>query len=118
MGNEISWVLEVEVNEGKLDEFRTLMEEMVGSTKGEPGALIYEWFIGDDNRTVHIYERYADSSAVLAHLGNFGAKFAPQFLGAIRPTRFTVFGSPSDDAKAGLSALAPSFLSPFGGFAR
>lgn len=118
MADAVSWLLEVEVNEGRLEEFRTLMEEMVESTRQEEGTLAYEWFIGDDDRTVHIYERYADSSAVLVHLGGFGEKWAGRFLGAVRPTRFSVYGDPSDEVRKGLSALGPVFLRPFGGFAR
>lgn len=111
-------MLEVAVKPNALDEFKALMNEMVESTSGEPGALSYEWFISDDGKAVYIYERYADSSATLIHLGNFGEKFAARFLGAVDPTRLTVYGSPNDAVKAGLTAFGPSYLAPFGGFAR
>jgi hypothetical protein len=67
---------------------------------------------------VHLYERFADSAATLAHLGTFGEKFAGRFLAAVDPTRLTVMGSPSDEAKAALSGFGPTYLGPFGGFAR
>lgn len=118
MGNEVSWLLEVAVKPGALDDFKVLMNEMVESTSGEPGAPSYEWLITDDGGAVHIYERYSDSSATLIHLGNFGEKFAARFLGAVDPTRLTVYGSPNDAVKAGLAAFSPKYLAPFGGFAR
>jgi quinol monooxygenase YgiN len=118
MGDQVSWMLEVAVKSGQLDAFRALMEEMVASTQGEPGALIYEWFVSDDGGVVHLSERYADSAAVLAHLATFGEKFAGRFLAAVEPTRLTVMGSPSDEAQTALSGFGPTYLRPFGGFAR
>jgi quinol monooxygenase YgiN len=119
MGDAVSWVLELAVKPGKLDEFRSLMKTMVDSTQGdEPGTLAYEWFIDDDGTNVHIYERYADSDALLAHVGNFGAKFAPHFMGCVDIVRFTIYGEPSDDVRGALGAFGPSYLRTFGGFAR
>jgi quinol monooxygenase YgiN len=118
MGDQVSWVLEVAVKPGQIETFRALMNEMVGSTRAEPGALIYEWFVSDDGSVVHLYERFADSAATLAHLGTFGEKFAGRFLAAVDPTRLTVMGSPNDEAKAALNGLGATYLGPFGGFAR
>jgi len=118
MGGQVSWVLEVAVKPGQLDAFRALMTEMVESTRAEPGALNYEWFVSDDGGVVHLCERYADADATLAHLRAFGERFAGRFLAAVDPTRFTVMGTPSDEAKAALSGFGPTYLQPFGGFAR
>ena len=116
MTSESSWVLQVAPKPGKLDEFTSLMGEMVESTSNEPGAVAYEWFVSDDGSQIHIYKRYADSDATLAHLGAFGENFAERFLGAVDPTGFTVYGSPSDALREGLAALGPTYLGPFGGF--
>lgn len=118
MANEVSWVLEVAVKAGALDGFKALMKEMVESTLDEAGTMSYEWFISDDSKAVHVYERYSDSAATLIHLGHFGEKFAARFLGAVDPTGLTVYGRPSDEVKAGLAAFNPKYLAPFGGFAR
>jgi len=95
-----------------------LMQEMVASTQGEAGTLAYQWFASDDGTTVHIYERYASSAAVLEHLQTFGATFAGRFLAAVDLTRFVVYGTPSDEVQEGLSAFGPTYLGPFGGFVR
>lgn len=118
MNDHVSWIFEVAVKPGKIDAFRTLMEEMVESTRAEPGALVYEWFVSDDGGIVLLYERYADSAAVLTHSGAFQAKFARRFMDLVDPTRFTVLGTPSDEAKAALSVAGRVFLQPFGGFVR
>ena len=118
MDAPIAWVLEVAVKPGQIDSLQALMAEMVASTDAEPDALSYEWFASDDGGVVHLYERYADSAAALAHLGTFGEWFAGRFLAAVDPTRLTVMGNPSDQVKAALSGLGPVFLRPLGGFAR
>jgi quinol monooxygenase YgiN len=118
MGDQVSWLLELAVKPGEVENFRALMNEMVESTRAESGTLGYEWFISDDGSVVHIYERYLDSAAVMTHLGAFGEKFAERFLAAVDPTRFTVFGSPSDEVREAQSGLGPTYLGFFGGFAR
>jgi quinol monooxygenase YgiN len=118
MDTKVSWVLEVAVKRGRLAAFRELMEEMVAATRTESGALGYEWFVSDDGGVVYLAERYADSAAILAHLGTFGERFAARFLAEVDPTRFTVMGCPSDAAKAALSGVDPAYLQPFGGFVR
>lgn len=117
MSGTVSWVLALSVNDGKLDEFRTLMEEMVTATREESGALMYEWFLGEDG-SCHLYERFTDDEATMVHLGNFGSKFAGRFLGCVTPTGFSVYGNPGAEVRQALSGLGPAYLNTFGGFAR
>ena len=118
MSDTVSWNLQMSVREGQLSEARELMAEMVESTRGEPGTLGYEWFLGAGGTVCHIHERYADSDAVMVHLGNFGAKFAERFLQCFEPTDLYVYGEPSDEARAALDALGAVYLGTFGGFSR
>jgi quinol monooxygenase YgiN len=115
-GHEVAWLLELTVNPDQFDTVWALLEEMVASTRAEPGALGYAWFVGEANRTVALYERYADSAAVLTHLATFGERFAPRFLAAMTPTRLTVFGDPSEEARQALAGLNPTYLGFLGGF--
>jgi len=41
MDEEVSWLLEVNIKPGELENFRSLMKEMVASTPGESGTLAY-----------------------------------------------------------------------------
>ena len=118
MREEVSWSLELAIKPGQIDVVRTLIPEMVDSTQKEPGALIYEWSISDDDRMVHSYDRYANSEAVLAHLSTFGEKFAERFLAAVEPTRFVVYGDPTDQAREALDAFGALYMKPLAGFAR
>lgn len=118
MSRTVSWKLQLAVRDGQLDTFRSLMEEMVESTRSESGTQIYEWFLSEDGTICHLYERYADSEAALVHLGNFGSKFAERFLACVDPTALYAYGNPSAQAREVLSSFNAVFLGPLGGFAR
>jgi quinol monooxygenase YgiN len=111
-------MLHLDVVDGQLDTFRALMEEMVAATRGEAGALVYEWFLSEDGRVCHLYERYADPAATMEHLGNFGANFAERFFACVQPAAFHVYGEPGDEVRAALEGFGAVFLGTFGGFAR
>lgn len=119
MNNQIFWVLDLAVKEGRLNDFRALMGEMSQSTRAnEQGCLNYEWFISEDETTCSLYERYADSDALMTHLGNFGAHFADRFMSCVDITKFVVFGEPNEIAREALGSLGVAFMNPFGGFKR
>ncbi len=119
MSDAVSWVLELAVKDGQLDAFKALAREMSEATRAdEPGATHYEWFIDADGKTIHIYERYADSAATMAHLGNFGAKFAERFLACVDLTRLTVYGDPSAEARGALAGFGAAHMTQFDGYAR
>jgi len=118
MSTVVSWNLQLAIRDGRLDDFRSLMNEMVESTRAEAGAQAYEWFVTEDGTTCHIYERYADSAAAMVHLGTFGSTFAERFLSFVEPTGFSVYGDPSDDVRGVLDGFGAVYLGPFGGFAR
>jgi quinol monooxygenase YgiN len=119
MTNDIYWMLETEIKAGEIEQLKTLMAEMVSTTEAdEPGTVNYEWFVSADESTCHIYERYADSAALMRHLGNFGEKFAKRFMSILQPSRMMVYGEPTDEVIAALSGLNAEFMAPLGGFNR
>ncbi len=118
MEGQVSWVIELAVKPGQLEAFKALMEEMVDGTSAEPTTLGYEWFISGDSGTVHIYEKYADSEAMVSHVSGFMAKWAERFLAAVDVTRFTVYGSPDAAARELLDGFGAVYLGPWGGFSR
>jgi quinol monooxygenase YgiN len=117
VSDNVFWVVQVAIRPGQLEAFKALMDEMVASTKAEPGALNYEWFISEDSTMCHIYERYADSAAVMAHMGNFAA-FAGRWEAAVEMKGATAYGAPSDEVKAVLAGAGGTLMAPWGGFAR
>ena len=117
MTDNVYWILEAEVQPGKEGGFRSLMKEMVASTRAdEAGALNYEW--SADGKVCHIYERYADCAATMTHLKTFGEKFAGRFGEVLRVTRMVVYGSPSPAVREALAGGGAVFMQEIGGFSR
>lgn len=118
MSDHVFWIAKVAIRPGQMEAFKALMNDMVGATKAnEPGALNYEWFIGEDGTTCHIYERYADSAAVMAHMATF-ATFGERWAATVEGIGMTTYGSPSEEVKALLTGPGGTLMAPLGGFVR
>ena len=119
MNKHVYWVLALEIQPGKEQDFHELMREMVSATEeNEPGTLSYEWSLGKDGKTCHIFERYSNSAAVMVHLAKFGEAYAERFFEILSPTGFTIYGSPSQLVKDALSVFQPSYMKLADGFTR
>ena len=119
MAKGVAWMLELNISEGQGAGLPDLIEEMVSATdENEPGTLDYQWSTSADGTVCHIFERYADSDAVMAHLGTFGERFASRFMEILTPTRFVVYGSPSQEVKDALAGFGPTYMGSAGGFSR
>ena len=117
MGAEISWVFEAVIKPDGLDQYGALAREISADNQtAEPGQQIFEWFV--DGHDVHIYERYQDSAAALAHVQRFVEHFAARFLDLCTPTRMSVYGQPTDELKVALTDFRPRYLGPLAGYAR
>lgn len=117
MTENVYWLITMSINDGKLDDFRRLAKDMCAATEQEEGALAYEWFLSEDRATCHIYERYADNAAVMAHLANFG-KVADQFMACVTPTGITVYGPADDTVRGALASFGAVHYAQFAGFTR
>jgi len=118
MSDHISWHVELQVKPGQLDAFRAITSEMVESTKSEPGALIYERYIGNDGDIVHVIERYADPNAAVAHLTAFAVMYGERFSAMVDRKRFTVFGTPTVELREVLDPLGATYVAALAGFSR
>lgn len=118
MSKSISLIAHLSVRDGRLNDARELMNEMVAATRQETGTQKYELFISEDGKTVHANEQFADSDAVMVHLGKFGSKFGDRFLSCFEPRSLSVYGEPSGEARAAFDDLGAAYLESFGGFTR
>ena len=114
MGSEISWHVVLAIRPGRRDDFRALNAEMVEAAQGERGVLYYERFASDDSQTIHLYERYTNSTAATAHLRTFAKTFGERFGTMVDRTQFTVFGNPSDELRALLIGYGAAIFSALG----
>jgi quinol monooxygenase YgiN len=119
MEGQVSWIIECAVKPGQLDTLKALLlNEMVTGTNTEPKTLNYEWYISDDGSTVHGFEKYADSEAMITHVSGFMEKWAQRFLACVDVTQFNIYGDPSPAARELLAGFGGTYLGPLGGFSR
>jgi quinol monooxygenase YgiN len=117
MSEQIFWLLEVAIHPDKLDAFKAVAAGLIAATEKEPDTLSYEWSLSADQTVCHIFERYRNSDAIMAHMASFHP-FAERFLAACQPSRFHVYGVPSETVKTALADLGPVYFATFGGFNR
>ena len=118
-GRHVAWMFELAVREGRETDFRALMTEMAEATeRDEPGTLDYEWYVTDDGRRLHLFERYTDADAAMTHLGTFGERYMARFFDVLAPERITLYGAPDDRVRGTLAQLAPQVMARVAGFSR
>jgi quinol monooxygenase YgiN len=105
------------VNQGRLDEFKSLCTKMIERTSSEPKCLYYGFSFSGD--AAHCREGYVDGDGVLAHLGNVDA-LLKEALTISELTRFEVHGPTEELAKLRepLAGLGPEFFTLEYGFRR
>jgi quinol monooxygenase YgiN len=113
---QVYWVFTVTVDQ--MDKFTPLIPKLVAATEKEPGALQFECNIGDDQKTVDIFERYTDSKAALFHQTESFAPCSKEFFTVARLTRWVIYGTPSDEFKNANADFHPIYMIPFDGFVR
>ena len=117
-GEEVYWIVTCAVQPAQLADFKKVVGQLVAAAKEEPGTLAYEFSIDASQSTVHIFERYRDSNAVVSHVTQTFAPFADRFLALAKPSSFVVYGKPSKEAQGALAGLNPTYVTPFDGFTR
>jgi quinol monooxygenase YgiN len=107
MSKYVAWLLEADIKDREAAE--AVMNALTDNADAnEPGTTNYEWGVNSEGKLVS-YERFADSAAALAHLGGFGAN-AEKFMAAVTPTKFQVFGHPSDELKGAIADWQPDYV--------
>ena len=97
-----------------LSEFKRLAGEALKVTANDHGVLQYDWFFNEDESKCIVRETYADSDAVLTHLG-FVGDLLGQIIEVGGGIEIEVFGNPSDALLDATAALQPTIYSYFQG---
>ena len=113
---QVYWVFTVTVDQ--MDKFTPLIPKLVAATEKEPGALQFEFNIGDDQKTVDIFERYMNSKAALFHQAESFGPFSKEFFAVAKLTHWVIYGTPSDEFKKANVDFQPIYMTAFDGFVR
>lgn len=115
----VSWMFELTIKDGRDADFRVMAAEMSDATiTNEAGTLDYEWYVSDDGRELHLFERYENAEAALIHMGTFGKRFAGRFFDILAPKRITIYGAADERISGGMKDLTPQVIRRHAGFSR
>ena len=118
--NQIQFRAEFTVQEGKIEEYKKLVQEMSRVVEAnEPDTLGYQFYLNRDETKCIVYETYADSEAVFAHINGVASKtILPKIFNVSRIRKFEVFGNPSEELQKVLATFSPQTYNLFSGFSR
>ena len=104
------------IHKGKVDEFKKVANAAIaGVNENEKGngALQYDWFFSPEQSLCVVRETYADSNAVLAHMGNV-AELLGQLL-SMSDFDLEVHGDLSVELQQAAEGLNPKVFSYYDG---
>ena len=115
--NKIQVTAKFKIHQGKVNEFKKVANAAIAAVneneKGK-GALQYDWFFSPDETECVVRESYADSNAVLAHMGNVG-ELLGQLL-SMSDFDLEVYADHlSEELQQAAAALNPKVYSFYGG---
>ena len=94
---KIHIIARFKINTGKSTEFQKGADKCIVATRTESGALLYDWFIDEQNLECTVVETYKDSEAVLIHADNVNEPLSK--LMEIADLSLEVFGDPSAELR-------------------
>jgi len=114
----VRFTVDLAINDGKLDQFDSIAQEMLACTLKEPGALAYEWFLSADHKRCLLLETYADANAVLAHMKGSAVGLVPKLLETSSINSFEVYGDPGVEAAKILTGIGAEIFPHWHGLGR
>tara|TARA_B100001123_G_scaffold349662_2_gene399776 strand:- start:144 stop:497 length:354 start_codon:yes stop_codon:yes gene_type:complete len=81
MTTEIYNIVKARITTNNLEAFKSQAKRMTEASKGEPGTLVYDFFLNEEAREVLIVEKYADGQSFMKHMRKFTQpEFIPKIL--------------------------------------
>ena len=123
MADRIRLNLYATVPDGRQEEIKGMVKELVASARAEdPGTLSYEWFFTNEDETeLQVLEVFESSEAVLSYFARAGdAEAAKRFVDACVVEKLEVCGDPTDELREMLDAtgMPISYQARLDGFTR
>jgi quinol monooxygenase YgiN len=118
--NQIHFRAEFTIEEGKIEEYKKLVQEMSRVVEAnEPDTIDYQFYLNRAETTCIVHETYINSEAVLAHNAGVASQtILPKIFSVSRISRFDVYGNPSEELQKVLTSFGPQTYNLFAGFSR
>jgi quinol monooxygenase YgiN len=120
--NQIHFRAEFTIEEGKIEEYKKLVQDMSRMVEANGSDTInYQFYLNGDGTKCIVHETYANSDAVLAHNNGVASQtILPKIFRVARISRFDVHGNPSEELQKVLasSGFNPQIYNLFAGFSR
>ena len=111
-------MVELSIDDGKLQTFQDIATEMIAGSCQEPGTLRYEWYLRSDRKLCRVLETYASAEAMLAHLnGPVTRQLIPKLIDHAMLDRIEVYGDVGPKVKEELARFGAQFFERWGGLA-
>jgi quinol monooxygenase YgiN len=118
MSEPLYLIFQANIREGQYAALLEVSKKLIAQTEQEKGAPLYEWFVSEDKKVVHVIERYADSDALLEHMSNFSKSNGAELMQAVQDARIQIYGNPTPELKAIAAEQGIALFAPIGGFNR
>ena len=118
--NQIHLRVEFTIEEGKIEEYKKLIQDMSRLVEAnEPDTINYQFYLNDDETKCIVNETYTNSEAVLAHDNGVASQtILPKVFRVSRISRFDVYGKPSEELQKALTGFDAQTYNSFAGFSR
>ena len=107
--NQIHFRAEFTIEEGKIEEYKKLVQDMSRVVEAnEPDTINYQFYLNREETKCIVHETYADSEAVLAHNTSVASQIIlPKIFSVCRISRSDVYGNSSKELEKVLPSFGP-----------
>ena len=118
--NQIHFRAEFTIEEGKIEEYKKLVQDMSRVVEAnEPDTINYQFYLNRAGTRCIVNETYSDSEAVFAHINGIASQtILPKVFSVVSMNRFDVYGIPSKELQKMLTSINPQIYNLFTGFSR
>ena len=118
--DQIELRAEFTIYEGKIEEYKKLVQDMSRLVKAnEPDTIGYQFYLNSSETKCIVSETYANSEAVFAHSNGVASQtILPKIFNVSRISRFEVYGNPNEELQEVLATFSPQIYNLFTGFSR
>ena len=117
MPNNIYFNCVFDVQPGRFERFKAIVNVLAELSRKEDGCLAYECSANADGSKVHMIEHFRDSAAILHHISESFMQHAEVWGELVSVSSFVVIGKPTDEVR---NLLPPEalYVERFDGFTK